>query len=64
MSMQQSTDDDVCVFSDDDGDDDDGSDGGEWRYDADLVWMREERDLSLQMLRWQTVREGHERSYI
>lgn len=64
MSMQWSTDDDVCVFSDDDGDDDDGSDDGEWRYDADLVWMREERDLSLQMLRWRTVREGHERSYI
>lgn len=64
MSMQWSTDDDVCVFSDDDGDDDDGSDGGEWRYDADLVWMREEHDLSLLVLRWLTVREGHERSYI
>lgn len=64
MSMQWSTDDDVCVFSDDGGDDDDGSDGGEWRYDADLVWMREERDLSLRALRWPTVREGHERSYI
>jgi len=62
MSMQSSTDDDVCVFSDDDGDDDDGSDGGEWRYDADLVWMREEHDLSLRMLRWWTVREGHEKS--
>lgn len=61
MSMQWSTDDDVCVFSDDDGDDDDGSDGGEWRYDADLVWIRE-RDLSLRMMRWRTVREGHERS--
>lgn len=62
MSMQWSTDDDVCVFSDDGGDDDDGSDGGEWRYDADLVWMREERDLSLRMLRWWRVREGHDRS--
>jgi len=62
--MQWSTDDDVCVFSDDGGGDDDGSDGGEWRYDADLVWRREECDLSLRMLRWQTVREGHERSYI
>jgi hypothetical protein len=63
MLMQWSTDDDVCVFSDDDdGDDDDGNDDGEWRYDADLVWMREECDLSLHVLRWQIARESHERS--
>jgi hypothetical protein len=65
MSMPRSTDDDVCVFSDDDGGDgDDGSDDGEWRYDADLVWIQKECDLSLWMSRWETVREGHEQSWI